>query len=114
MSKPQYGIVSLIYLVCGTLSVTVWLYNKKFDRPLRQVRRVGLFIILSAFGYNVGTQFLPRITSAIGNMSTAMTGDGVYILAVVVVAIAFDALYGWKRLFTGLRPRQPAITTPAQ
>jgi len=113
MSMPQYGVISLAYLICGTLSVTVWLYNRRFDQPLRQVRRVGLFVILSAFGYNVGQQFVPRITSAIGAINTAITTDGIYVLAVVVVAIAVDAIYGWRRLLGLEKPQEvPLGSTP--
>jgi len=113
MSMPQYGVISLAYLICGTLSVTVWLYNRRFDQPLRQVRRVGLFVILSAFGYNVGQQFVPRITSAIGAINTAITTDGIYVLAVVVVAIAVDAIYGWRRLLGPEKPQEVTLgSTP--
>ena len=108
MSSPEYGLISIFYLIFGTLAITVWLYSRKFDRPLRQVRRVGLFIILSAFGYNVGQQFVPRITSAIGAINTAITTDGIYVLAVIIIGIAIDAIFGWRKLL-GLEKQQEIL-----
>lgn len=108
MSMPEYGVVSLVFLICGTLAMTVWLYNRKFDQPLGRVRRVGIFVILCAFGYNIGQQFVPRITAAVGAINTAITTDGIYVLAVVMFAIAVDAAYGWRRLL-GLQKREVLV-----